>query len=165
MSQAINIRKVRPSDATAITAIYNPFITDTTVSFETEPLSPAQMLQRIEQISAHYPYYVCEIEGQVCGYCYVHPWKERMAYSHTLEVTIYLAPLAQGYGVGRQMLQKLIDDSREIGAKALIACITEENEHSIHFHRSMGFEQVSHFKNVGYKFGRMLDVADFELLL
>lgn len=165
MSSVIEIRRVRPSDAAAITAIYNPFITDTTVSFETEPLTTAQMLQRIEQISAHYPYYVCEIGGQVCGYCYLHPWKERVAYSHTLEVTIYLVPSAQSQGVGRQMLQRLINDGRNMGAKALIACITEENEHSMHFHRSMGFEQVSHFKNVGYKFGRMLDVADFELLL
>ena len=159
------IRKVKSSDAAAITAIYNPFITGTTVSFETEPLTTAQMLQRIEQIALHYPYYVCEEDGNVCGYCYVHPWKERKAYSQTLEVTIYLSPSAQGRGIGKQMLLKLIDDCRMMGAKALIACITAENEHSIRFHRSMGFEHVSHFKHVGCKFGRMLDVVDLELQL
>lgn len=159
------IRKVKPTDAEAITSIYNPFITDTTVSFETEPLSTDEMLKRIKEISAQYPYYVYEEDRKVQGYCYVHAWKERKAYAHTFEVTIYLAPSAQGHGIGKEMLKLLIEESKNLGAKALVACITEGNNHSIALHRSLGFEQVSHFKNVGYKFGRMLDVIDLELIL
>lgn len=166
MSSQITIRPVRPTDdAQAITDIYNPFITQTTVSFETEPLSVEVMRQRIEEISANYPYFICEEEGKVCGYCYVHAWKERKAYAGTLEVTIYLSPSAQGRGIGTKMLKRLIDVCKQRGTKALIACITEGNNHSIRLHQSLGFKQVSHFKNVGYKFGKMLDVVDLELLL
>ena len=157
------IRQVTPADAAAITRIYNPFVTDTTITFETTPVSVEEMRCRIEEISAHYPYYVWEdASGRVTGYAYVHAWKARAAYAHTFEVTIYLAPEAQGRGIGRQMIARLIDDSRQLGAQALIACITEGNDHSIHLHRSMGFEQVSHFRGVGCKFGKVLDVVDLE---
>ncbi len=157
------IRKVTPADAAAIAHIYNPFVTDTTVTFETDPVSVDEMRRRIEEISAQYPYYVWEdASGCVTGYSYVHAWKARAAYAHTFEVTIYLAPETQGQGIGRQMIERLIEDSRRLGAQALIACITEGNDHSIHLHRSMGFEQVSHFHGVGRKFGRVLDVIDLE---
>lgn len=86
------IRKVTPDDAQAITDIYNPFITHTTVTFETEPVSVDEMRRRIVTLSADYPYYVYEHQGQVLGYCYLHAWKPRAAYARTLEVTIYLAP-------------------------------------------------------------------------
>ena len=156
------IRKVTPDDAQAITDIYNPFITHTTVTFETEPVSVDEMRRRIVTLSADYPYYVYEHQGQVLG---LHAWKPRAAYARTLEVTIYLAPEAQGHDVGRSMISRLVADARQLGVQALIACITEENTHSMAFHRAMGFKQVSHFESVGYKFGRMLDVVDFELLL
>lgn len=159
------IRKVRLDDAPAIANIYNPFITQTTVSFETEEVSTEQMAQRIADISAHYPYYVYEEDGKLLGYCYLHAWKERAAYAPTLELTIYLAPEAQGRGIGRPMVEQLIADARKMQVHALIACITQENEHSVCFHQSLGFKQVSHFKNVGYKLGRMLDVVDLELEL
>lgn len=165
MQSEFTIRPVRLTDAEAITGIYNPFITQTTISFETQPLTAEEMRQRIAEISSSYPYFVCEKSGQVCGYCYVHAWKERKAYAHTLEVTIYLAPSAQGHGVGVEMLRQLIDASRQCGAKVLIACITGGNDRSIRLHRSLGFEQVSCFKNVGYKFGKLLDVVDLELIL
>ena len=73
------IRKVRLDDAPSITNIYNPFITQTTVSFETEKVSTEQMAKRIKEISTLYPYYVYEEDGQVLGYCYLHAWKERAA--------------------------------------------------------------------------------------
>lgn len=160
------IRNVLPSDAPAITAIYNRYILDTTISFETEALSSETMLQRINDISGEYPYYVYATpDGTIGGYCYAHRWKEREAYSRTLETTIYLAPEFQHLGIGRRLMQHLIDECRKRGFVALIACITGGNEASIGLHKALGFEQRSHFKNVGMKFGRMLDVVDLELLL
>lgn len=159
------IRPVTLADAQAITDIYNPFITQTTVTFEVEAVSVEEMASRIKDISAHYPYYVYEKDGRVMGYCYLHAWKPRPAYARTLEITIYLAPEAQSRGIGRPMIERLIADARQIGAQALIACITQGNDHSVRFHQSMGFKQVSHFEKVGYKFGRMLDVVDLELSL
>ena len=77
-------RNVTPDDAAEICRIYNPYVTDTTVSFEQEPLSVEAMRLRIEEIAKDCPYIVCEIDGKVAGFCYVHPWKERPAYAGTM---------------------------------------------------------------------------------
>lgn len=160
------IRHVAEKDAATITRIYNHYITDTTTSFEMKALSEDEMLGRIKDISPHYPYFVAEQKGRVVGYCYVHQWKDRAAYCNTLEVTIYLDPEHKGCGTGSLLMKHLIEACRKLdGCKNLIACITEENAESIAFHKRMGFEKVSHFKKVGYKLGRWLDVVDMEMML
>ena len=94
------IRDVKPQDATAITKIYNEYITNSIISFETEPLTEEDMLSRIVQISSKYPYFVYETDGIVVGYCYAHAWKERAAYRYTAETTVYLSPAYTGRGIG-----------------------------------------------------------------
>ena len=80
------IRDVKPQDATAITKIYNEYITNSIISFETEPLTEEDMLSRIVQISSKYPYLVYETDCIVVGYCYAHAWKERAAYRYTARI-------------------------------------------------------------------------------
>lgn len=159
------IREVRPDDAAQIAGIYNRYILETTISFETQPLSAEDMRIRIEEISSYFPYFVAENNGKLTGYCYAHPWKERAAYCKTLETTIYLASEAKGRGLGTRLMTQLIKECRNRGYHALIACITAENEESCQFHERLGFKKVSHFEQVGQKFGRWLDVADYELML
>ncbi len=159
------IRRVKPSDARAIVEIYNEYILNTTISFEMEPLSVEQMRRRIEDISAHCPYLVWEEDSVIAGYCYAHPWKERAAYHNTLETTIYLAPNYFHKGIGTKLMNRLIEDCRDMGFSVLIACITANNKVSIEMHRRLGFKQVSHFERVGEKFGRSLDVIDMQLIL
>lgn len=159
------IRKVNLSDAAAIAAIYNEYVAKTTISFETEPVTVAEMERRIAAISSRHPYMVWDEDGRVAGYCYAHLWKERAAYSHTLETTIYVASDCRGRGIGSLLMRALIDECRKAGARALVACITEGNEASIGLHSSLGFKQVSHFERVGLKFGKELGVTDMELLL
>lgn len=159
------IREVCPDDAAQIAGIYNHYILETTISFETQPLSAEDMRIRIEEISSYFPYFVAENNGKLTGYCYAHPWKERAAYCKTLETTIYLASEAKGRGLGTRLMTQLIKECRNRGYHALIACITAENEESCQFHERLGFKKVSHFEQVGQKFGRWLDVADYELML
>lgn len=159
------IRKVRASDARAIVEIYNEYILNTTISFEMEPLSEEQMRMRIEDISTHYPYLVWEEDGEIAGYCYAHPWKERTAYHNTLETTIYLDPKYFHKGIGTKLMNRLIEDCRKMGFRVLIACITANNEVSIKMHHRLGFKKVSHFEQVGEKFGQVLDVVDMQLTL
>lgn len=160
------IREVQAeADAAAIAAIYNEYVLHTTISFETEPLTPQAMRARIENFAAHCPYLVYEVDGNISGYCYAHPWKERAAYAHTWETTIYLAPGIQGKGIGRALMQELISRCRAAGCRVLIACITQNNDRSCYFHESHGFRQASHFHAVGEKFGQVLDVVDYELRL
>lgn len=159
------IRPVRSEDAAAIASIYNEYVQNTTISFETTPVTVEDMHDRIRNYSAHYPYLVVEESDIVRGYCCVHPWKERAAYCHTWETTIYLHPGYCGKGIGKGLMQELIRRCKAVGCHALIACITGDNINSCEFHRRLGFSQVSLFREVGFKFGKWLDVADFQLLL
>ena len=159
------IRPVCADDAVAIASIYNHYVLNTTISFETDALSAELMCARIEAFSAECPYFVWEERGEVLGYAYAHRWKERAAYALTWEVTIYLHPSACGRGIGNLLMEHLISACRATGCRVLIACITQENEKSCAFHRRHGFRKVSHFTQVGCKFGRLLDVVDYQLTL
>ena len=157
------IRAVRVDDAQAIVEIYNEYVLNTTISFETEALTVEQMQRRIEDIASHCPYIVWEEDGEIAGYCYAHPWKERVAYHLTLETTVYLSPKYFRKGIGTKLMERLIEECRNAGYKVLIACITADNVASIEMHRALGFKQVSFFEQVGEKFGNMLDVVDMQL--
>ena len=160
------IRSVNPDlDAETITAIYNFYVKETVVSFDIASLDAPTMKKRIINIADAYPYYVCEEDGEVVGFCYAHPWKERAAYDQTLETTIYLSPKVKYRGIGKRLMERLIDECRRREYVTLIACITAENAESCEFHEKLGFEKVSHFHKVGYKFGRFLDVVDYQLML
>ena len=161
------IRPVKTSDCNAILNIYNHYVTDTVISFETRPLTYDEMNERINSIANTYPYLVWENEedGTIAGYCYAHPWKERAAHAQTLETTIYLAPDNTGSGIGRQLMEALIDECRRAGFETLIACITYGNHASCRLHENLGFTRVSHFHRVGKKFGLSLDVVDYQLNL
>lgn len=160
------IRPIRIEDAAAVAAIYNHYIEHSTATFDTEPLSDRQMLSRLEAIVGHRPGYVALSEaGVLQGYAYAHPWKEKAAYRYTLETTIYLAPRFVGQGIGRALLSHLVEGCRREGYRSLIACITQGNVASEALHRKMGFRPVSRFVQVGIKFGRWIDVADYQLLL
>ncbi len=161
----MTIRPVNSSDAKAITKIYNHYIINSVASFETEPLSEDAMRLRIDEISSNFPYFVCEQDGFIAGYCYAHPWKERAAYSQTLETTIYISKQHLHKGIGIALMRKLIESCRNLGFHALIACITGNNEASIILHEKLGFTKVSHFIQVGHKHGQLLDVVDYELIL
>ena len=160
------IRPVGPSDHEAILTIYNHYVTDTVISFETSPLTLEEMSRRIDTISSSYPYFVCENhDGSIAGYCYAHQWKERAAYSKTLETTIYLSPDHTGSGIGKELMETLIEACRAAGFETLIACITYGNHASCRLHEKLGFSKVSHFHRVGKKFGCTLDVIDYQLIL
>ena len=154
------IREVRQASA----AINNHYVMHSDASFDTEPTDGETMRQRIAAIAAACPYFVCEEEGEVVGYCFAHPWKARPAYGLTLETTVYLAPGHTGKGIGRALMLQLIEACRR-GIHVLIACITGGNRPSIALHEALGFQAVSHFREVGRKFGRWLDVVDYELIL
>jgi L-amino acid N-acyltransferase YncA len=159
------IRPVKTEDAESIAAIYNEYVLNTDISFETDAVTTEEMRLRISEISTKFPYFVYEIDGKVVGYSYAHLWKSRAAYRHTLETTIYIATNYQGQGIGRKLMEKLIESCKHQGYKVLIACITEDNLKSCIMHENLGFKQVSHFEKVGCKFGRWLGVRDFELIL
>ena len=159
------IRNVKTCDAQEIALIYNYFIENSTITFETDSVSVEEMAGRIVDISEKYPYFVHEESGKVVGYCYVTSWKKKAAYQKTVESTIYIDKDFQGKGVGRALMNKLINELRERSFHAVIACITIPNPTSVKLHEELGFRQVSEFREVGHKFGKWIDVGDWELIL
>lgn len=162
----ISIRPVNAAiDSPAIAEIYGHYVTHTDISFEETPLTAEQMQQRVEEISATQPYFVAEECGQITGYCYVHPWKVRTAYSPTVEATVYLRKDSLGKGIGTLLMTTLINACAQRRIHTIIACITATNTLSINLVKRLGFKQASYFKEVGFKHNRRLDVVDYQLML
>ena len=159
------IRKVNIDDIHDIALIYNYYIENSTITFETSSVSTEDMACRIADISEKYPYYVYVESGKVVGYCYASSWKKKAAYSKTVESTVYIDKDFLGKGIGRTLMNKLIIELKEKSFHAVIACITIPNPTSVKLHEKLGFRKVSEFREVGFKFGKWLDVSDWELLL
>ena len=159
------IRKATTDDAAAIAAIYNPFILDTTVTFEETPLSAVEMAARIASIAATHPWLVDAEGSSIRGYAYASPWKARSAYRHCAECTIYLAPAARGRGIGTALYSALVEELRRRGFHALLGGIAQPNEASVALHEKLGFRKVGQLLEVGWKFERRIDVGYWELLL
>ncbi len=160
MEQIRNVDSGR--DAAEIAGINAWYVENSTAIFDTVPLTESEMRRKIEMIAERFPYLVYENGGRIDGYCYAHPWKEKQAYYPTWETTIYLRPGCEGRGIGKRFMEILTDECRRRGCHSLIACITAENEGSCRFHEKLGYRQVSRFKEVGEKFGRLLDVVDYQ---
>ncbi len=159
------IRAAISSDAPAIAAIYNWYITQSVCTFEEARLSDEQMRQRIASADANKPWVVLEEDGVLLGYAYATIWKARTAYNQTREVTVYLHRDASGNGRGRQLYQHLIDELRNEPIHSLIASIALPNASSVALHESLGFAKTGQFSEVGYKFGKFVDVGCWQLIL
>ena len=163
----VTVRDATTSDISAITAIYRPAVLTGTASFELEPPDEAEMLRRFEAITAAgYPYFVAEIDGGIVGYAYANAYRTRPGYRFTIEDSIYIAPEAQGKGVGRLLLRALIEAATTKGFRLMVAVIGDSrNFGSIALHRSAGFRFCGTLHSIGYKFGRWLDSVYMELPL
>ncbi len=159
------IRPCAADDIDAVCAIYNHYIENTVITFEEIPLTVAQMRERIESYMQLYPWLVCEDAGEIIGYAYASKWKDRSAYKHTAEVTVYLHHKHVGKGVGRALYQELIDQLAARKMHVLLACIAVPNAASEKLHEHFGFNKVAHFTEVGFKFNRWLDVGYWQKLL
>ncbi|KAB2920098.1 MAG: N-acetyltransferase [Hyphomicrobiaceae bacterium] len=163
----VTVRAANAADIPAITAIYRPAVMSGTASFEVEPPSEEEMRKRFEAVTGGgYPYYVAEIGGRVVGYAYANAYRMRPAYRYTVEDSIYIAPEAQGKGVGKPLLEALIASCTAKGYRLMLAVIGDSANHaSIRLHRRMGFTFCGTIHSVGYKFNRWLDSVIMELKL
>lgn len=154
------IRAATCTDAPAIAAIYNPYISQSCISFEEVPVTPDDIAQRMQQVQQQgLPYLVACRHGQVIGYCYATPWRVRSAYRFSVEVSVYLAAHAHGQGIGTALYQTLLLQLTAAGYHLAIGGITLPNEKSVALHEKMGFVKVAHFSEVGFKQGAWRDVG------
>lgn len=151
------IRNAEPRDASAVAAIWNPAIRDTALTFTTEEKTEEGLIATFAAAPA---FLVAEDEGDaLVGFATYDQFRKGPGYARTMELTIYLAPDAQGRGVGRRLVAALEDRARRQGVGSLWAGIGGENPGSVVFHERLGFERVAVLPKVGFKFGRWMDLV------
>jgi len=159
------IRPVELSDCKSIVDIYNYYVETTVITFEEIPLTVPEMQNRVNEIRKLFPYLVYEENGEVLGYAYVDAFHSRSAYRFTLEDSIYLRNGCQGKGMGRALLDALLNEVKKRDAHSIMAKIALPNERSIKLHEAFGFKNVGTLKEVGRKLDKWLDVGYWELIV
>jgi phosphinothricin acetyltransferase len=159
------IRRAVQADLEAITEIYNEAIATTTATFDTEPKTSAERLTWFAGHGERHPVLVADLEGKVAGWACLSPWSDRAAYADSAETSFYVKSEHRGQGIGRQLKAAVIDEARKLGFHTLIARVAEGSRESIHLNESFGFKYIGTLKEVGRKFGRLLDVHLLQKML
>jgi len=159
------IRVATGEDAQGVQEIYAPIVRDTVISFELDPPSVAEMRQRILDTLAHWPWLVCEREGQVIGYAYAGKYRVRAAYQWSVDVSVYIHERARRRGVGRALYSALFPILVLQGFYNAQAGVTLPNAASVRLHEAMGFQPIGVYRKIGYKMGAWHDVGWWQLVL
>ncbi|MGJ3253775.1 MAG: N-acetyltransferase family protein [Elainellaceae cyanobacterium] len=166
----LHIRAATVDDLPSILEIYNDAIRNTTAVYGYNPVTLANRLEWFQAKQQHnYPVLVAETDSEtnahVIGFSSYGAFRDWDAYLHTVENSVYVHPHHRGQGVGKQLLSPLIEQANAQNMHAIVAGIDAMNQASIRLHQSFGFVQVAHFKEVGFKFNRWLDVVFMQLIL
>lgn len=154
----IELRPAAIDDLPVITEIYNDAILNTVATFDLEAKSVEEMRIWLEKHGEYYPVLVCSVAGKIVGYASLNEYSPKKAYTATAEVSVYIDRDSRGKGYGRTLLGAIIEAGAGKGIHALIARITEGNDISIHLFEAFDFTHVGKLREVGAKFGRLLDV-------
>lgn len=160
----MHIRPAQLTDAEQLALIYNDAVLNTTATFDTEPKTAENRIEWLQQHTAQYPVLVGEIDGQVIGYASMSQWSDRQAYSDTAEISIYLKPEFQGRGYGTLLMSAIVKKGGEAGLHCVLSRITQGNTISIQLHEKAGFTTIGVMREVGKKFGQLLDVTMMQLI-
>ncbi len=158
MNNPILIRNAVLSDLEAITEIYNEAILITTATFDLEPKSTAERLQWFQSHDRRHPILVAIVDDKVAGWASLSRWSYRRGYDDTAETSFYVKSEYRGRGIGRKLKQAIIDEARRLKFHTLIARVAGESDVSLHLNDNFGFTHVGTMKEVGHKFGKLLDV-------
>jgi phosphinothricin acetyltransferase len=164
----IRIRKAIAADLDRITDIYADAVRHGTASYELEPPDRAEMETRFAALSGNgFPYIAAEQDSGILGYAYAGPFRPRPAYRFVVEDSIYVAPGVKGRGIGRLLLEALIEEVRERGFRQIVAVIGDGTPESasVRLHEKLGFRHSGKLEGTGYKLGRWLDTTFMQLSL
>lgn len=164
MKDQCSIRSASVDDSAAIAEIYEHWVRETVVSFETEAPNPAEIARRLGNAAARHPWLVAEVEGQIVGYAYATAWKGRPAYDGSVESTIYLASGQEGRGLGFELYKALLKRLWEAGVHTVLGGIALPNPASVALHEKLGFTKVAHLRELGFKHGGWVDVGYWQLV-
>lgn len=152
------IRHAGSTDLGSITRIYNEAIAKTTATFDTEPKTPGEQESWFAKHGPKHPILVAESDDIVVGWASLSQWSDRCAYADTAEISLYVREEFQGKGIGKKLMETIVDEGQKAGLHTVVARIADENDISIHLHESVGFQHIGVMREVGRKFGKLLDV-------
>jgi L-amino acid N-acyltransferase len=161
----LTIRRATRQDAAAIADIYNEAILTTTATFDLEPKTVEERERWLDAHSGRFPVIVAEIGGSVVGFASLTPWSDRAAYDATAETALYVHSSRRGRGIGRRLKARIIEEAKRLEFHTLIARVTGDSAASIHLNREAGFVVVGTMREVGRKFGKLLDVHIMQKML
>ena len=160
------VRPANSADALQISEIYNHYIATSHATFEIEPIEAGEMARRINEVcGGGYPFLICEDNVEIIGYAYGRQFRPRSAYRHSIEVSIYTKPGCERRNIGTILYEELFSEIKASNFHAIIAGISLPNDASVRLHERFGFEKVAHFREVGRKFDRWIDVGYWERIL
>ena len=154
----VSIRPATLTDIESITEIYNEAIRTTMATFDTEPKTAADQLRWFEAHGPRHPILVADVDGKVVGWASLAQWSDRCAYSDTAETSFYVKEEHRGKGYGRKLKAAIVEEGRRLGFHTLIARVAQGSDESLHLNDQFGFVYVGVLKEVGRKFGQLLDV-------
>jgi len=154
----VKIRVATLKDLKGITEIYNHAILNTVATFDTEIKTVEEQKKWFKEHGSKNPIVVAEIDKEIVGFASLSKYSTRCAYSETAEISLYVKEKYQGKDIGKKLMKEIVDAGEKAGLHAIISRIAEGNKISIHLHETVGFKHVGIYKEVGYKFGKRLDV-------
>ncbi|WP_018627119.1 GNAT family N-acetyltransferase [Niabella aurantiaca] len=159
---SIMLTEIKEADLPVVKEIYDWYVLHSTATFHTEPVTIDELKEFIYIGHPRFKSWMVLDDEKPAGYCYLANYKKRQAYDKTAELTIYLAHDCYSKGIGKIALEQLEEHARKAGFKNLLAIISGDNDRSIHFFEKNGYFKCAHFKNVGEKFGKVLDVVGYQ---
>ena len=160
----LNIRQATSADLGQITEIYNDAIQKTTATFDTEPKTLEEQERWFAQHDIAHPILVAEEEGLILGWASLSQWSDRCAYKDTAEISLYVKEEHRRKGIGKQLMGAIIQEGKSTGLHTVIARIAGSNKISVDLCRSFGFQYIGTMREVGKKFGQLLDVHLMQLI-
>lgn len=159
------VRDAREDDLLPLLDIYNDAVITSTATFDLEPQTPEQRRKWFDEHGREYPLIIIEVEGRAVGYATLSPFRDKPAYSRSVESSVYIHRDYRGAGLGTAAMRAAIERAEELNYHTIVAAIVPPNEASVRLHRKLGFKHVGLFAEVGFKFGRWRDVDFFQLHL
>jgi L-amino acid N-acyltransferase len=154
----VTIRKAAIDDLESITEIYNEAILNTTATFDTQPKTLDEQKKWYQNHQPNYPILVAEQDRLIVGWASLSKWSDRCAYCGTAEASIYIKKEYRGKGIGKQILDELLKEGEDMELHTVIARVAGDNQASLRLFKSKGFKDIGVMREVGRKFGKLLDV-------
>lgn len=165
MMDHLDLRPAVAADLPAINAIYNHYVGSSTATYQTRPMSPQERVAWFARHDGLHPVIVAEVDGTIVGWASLGEFHKREAYRNTVESSVYVRHDRRRLGIGKALLAEIILQARVIGHHTIVALIDSEQAASIVLHEHAGFARVGRLHQVGYKFGRWLDVIYMQLMI